>query len=463
MIIDLTPITDQLDRIEAKLDKILNQEVIVPQIIVKPVDPVPQPTEKKITIEDWSAFIQGKSLIELKDGFTYLVPNYQTEKITNDLTITCNGKATIIFGKDYYNQWKDKTEQRFIFDLGVWNNKISIENVDIYTGKTQTEVQPFWRTLFWNRNEKGQTGSITLKNCNTNLELGLLYSGSQYEYLTVKAEDINFEGVWWQSLKAPNGGGLLSIMRNCNLKQIDPVTHFESALSFKQGLVTSNISFWRIENEFNQNGNSCNIVYLDNMTFLLKRGGNKDFSHDIRPIAEAGKVYKVQTSLTEFGTGITSNEIELQAGDIISYQNIDYVIKRKDRVDGGAFEKSGYAMEYNFEHDIKELEIEITVKKSRGQSLLDGVTRKGYMIFKYNQNFITWSDKEPNMNHILLSNPFGVLSYNHKEITVDWENVNHDGFYRQSWSGVGFSNGYRIVNCTGLNDQFSPDISITTI
>ena len=46
MIIDLTPITDQLDRIEAKLDKILNQEVIVPQIIVKPVDPVPQPTEK---------------------------------------------------------------------------------------------------------------------------------------------------------------------------------------------------------------------------------------------------------------------------------------------------------------------------------------------------------------------------------------------------------------------------------
>ena len=58
MIIDLTPITDQLDRIEAKLDKILNQEVIVPQIIVKPVDPVPQPTEKKITIEDWSAFIQ---------------------------------------------------------------------------------------------------------------------------------------------------------------------------------------------------------------------------------------------------------------------------------------------------------------------------------------------------------------------------------------------------------------------
>lgn len=460
MIIDLKPITEQLDRIEAKLDKLLNQEE--KPIIVKSIEPT-QPTEKKITIEDWSGFIHGKTLIELKDGFTYLVPNYQTQKITNDLNITCNGKATIIFGKDYYNQWKDGSEERFIFDLGVWNNKISIENVDIYTGKTETEVQPFWRTLFWNRNAPNQTGSITLKNSNTNLELGLLYSGSQYEYLTVKAENVNFEGVWWQSLKAPNGGGLLSIMRNCNLKQIDPITHFEAELSFNQGLVNSNISFWRIENEANQVGNSCNIVYLDNMTFLLKKNGNKDFSHEIRTIAEEGKSYKVQTSLTEFGSGIISNEVELQAGDIISCNGIDYVINRKDRVDGVAFEKSDYAMEYNFNHSIQEKEIVITIKKSHGQPLLDGIKRKGYIIFKYNQNFITWSDKEPNLKALLLSNPFGVLSYNHKEITADWENVTHDGFYRQSSSGVGFSNGYRLVNCTGFKDQFSPDIPITTI
>jgi hypothetical protein len=407
--------------------------------------------------ENWEATVESGGIIELQDGFTYVIPNYSTAIITKDLTISCNGKATIIFGKDYYNQWKDDSEDRFIFDLGIWNNKIRIENVNIFTGNTIDEVQPFFRTLFWNRNAPNQTGTIELINSETNMELGLLYSGSQTEYLTVRAENINFQGVMWQELKAPNGGGLLSIMRNCNLKMIDPITHFESKIKLIQNEISSSVSFDLIQNQFNQVGNSCNIVYADNMTFVLTKTGNKGFSHEIREIGQVGKKYNVISMQSEFGTGITSNTFELQAGDIVEMNGTKYTINRKDRVDGNAFERSGYACEYNFEHQIPFGEAEIIVKKSRGQEFI-GKELNGYLIFKYNLNFITWSDKEPNMQQILLSNPFGVLSYNHVEITVDWENLVHDGFYRQSSSNVGFSNGYRLVNCTGLKDQFSPPI-----
>ena len=52
--------------------------------------------------------------------------------------------------------------------------------------------------------------------------------------------------------------------------------------------------------------------------------------------------------------------------------------------------------------------------------------------------------------------------YNHKEITVHWENVKFSGFYRQSASNRGNSQGYTLINVTGMSGQFNPPVSVNT-
>lgn len=63
---------------------------------------------------------------------------------------------------------------------------------------------------------------------------------------------------------------------------------------------------------------------------------------------------------------------------------------------------------------------------------------------------------------MLASNPFGVLSYNHEEISIWARNTEHNGFYRQSRSGVGKSKGYTLINCKGFEDEFVPKVPIST-
>jgi hypothetical protein len=61
---------------------------------------------------------------------------------------------------------------------------------------------------------------------------------------------------------------------------------------------------------------------------------------------------------------------------------------------------------------------------------------------------------------VLSSDPVGHLSYNHKEITLWAKNFKHNGFYRQSLSNVGKSNGYTLINCSGFEGQFKPDAPV---
>ncbi len=239
--------------------------------------PVVDPEKPSIRLLDWNALINANQVIKLDDGITYLVPDYQMVNLSKDLTIECDGKCKIIFGKNNYNQWKDTGESKFIFDLGVWNNKITIRNVDLFTQNDLLEVQPFYRTLFRNSTTKGQTGTIELINSKTNMEYGLLYSGSQNEYLTCKAENVDFEGVMFQELKANNGGGLLSYQRNCNLKQLDPITHFSSKIKFINNTTfETSVPMWKVENMFIENVNSCNILYVDGKTFYLPKTNQLD-------------------------------------------------------------------------------------------------------------------------------------------------------------------------------------------
>ena len=161
----------------------------------------------------------------------------------------------------------------------------------------------------------------------------------------------------------------------------------------------------------------------------------------------------------------------LQAGDRLKIDGQEYTVKITDRVVGVAFaseyryrdQDSYYSQEFKLDRPLPPslpMVFEVEVIFSKGEKLLDGVPRDGYIIFKYNKNWQTNVDVDHGLDYMLASNPFGVLSYNHKEISIWDKDTKHKGFYRQSKSGVGQTKGYTLINCTGFANEFNPQVQI---
>ena len=477
--------------------------------------------EKFITLEEfdynWEKAIQHTqstdiSIIKLQKGKKYRIKEYKTQKLTKDLFIISDGDSELCFGIDNYNQWNPDPaihQDRYVFDLGKWNSKVGIINIDIKSASTISEVQPFYRALFKNTPEKGQNGFIALINSDTNMEFGLIYSGGQEEGLTLIQKNVKFKGVIWQELKANNGGGLSLIMDNCHLEQWDPPTYYQKKIIFSKNRATLvEGSFNQIENIFQGMGNSSNIIFCEGMTFLLPpktfienyhnrfnndslKGSNYDNAHYIHTIPQTGEKFYLSRSYNVNGaiipdmirnvinweklmqTPIPNTVRTLQAGDHIKIQGVEYLIEVKDRVNGVAFnseyrfndQDSYYSEEFKLDKPLPAslpMVLEVEIIHSQAEKLLDGNAHDAYLIFKYNKNWQTNIAIDHGLDYMLASNPFGVLSYNHEEISIWARKTIHKGFYRQSKSGVGQSKGYTLIECEGFNDQFHPKNSVKT-
>jgi hypothetical protein len=474
---------------------------------------------KYVTLEefdyDWEKTVQHTqtsdvSIILLQPGKKYHIKEYRRQKLKKDLFIVSKGNSELVFGTDYFDQWHVQNgieQDKFIFDLGEWNSKVGIINVDVSGAKMLDEVQPYYRTLFTNSVSGNQSGLVALINSTTNLEFGLLYSGNLDAPLTLVQKNVVFKGVMWQELKANNGGGLVLIMESCDLKQTDPPVYFKKSLSFSANEVRlSSGSFYQIENTFQGFGNSCNIVYVEGMTFILpprtfiqnyhdRFNGdtiletNRDSAHYIHTIPRVGEKFLMSRSYDQnmepipdmlrnvinwekLGIPPQKNTVRaLQAGDRIKIDDQEYLIKITDRVVGVPFaseyryrdQDSYYSQEFKLDRPLPAnlpMVFEVEVLASKGEKLLDGTSREGFIIFKYNKNWQTNVDVDHGLDYMLASNPFGVLSYNHKEISIWAKNTKHHGFYRQSKSGVGQSRGYTLINSTGFADQFDPEVKV---
>ncbi len=478
-------------------------------------------TSKYITLEefeyDWSKAIQHTqnsdvSIIKLQKGKKYRIKEYLTQKLTKDLFIISEGDSELCFGIDNYDQWNaDPTiaQAKYVFDLDNWNAKVGIVNVDVKAAKVIPEVQPFYRCIFRNTPSKNQSGMIALINSKTDMEFGLIYSGGQDEDLILIQKNVNFKGVMWQELKANNGGGLHLIMDRCTLEQWDPPVYYQKELLFTKNQVSIRQgSFNQIENIFQGAGNSSNIVFCEGMTFILPpytfirnyhnrfnsdniEKTNYGSSHYIHTIPVKGEKFLVSRSYYPDGTFIPEmirnvinwektdlnpepNTVHaMQAGDKLKINGEVYLIKVKDRVNGVAFcseykyngQDSYYSEEFKLDrplpHDLP-MVFQVEVVESKGEKLLDGKQRSGYIIFKYNKHWQTNVDVDHGLEYMFTSNPFGVLSYNHVEISIWANKTKHQGFYRQSRSGVGESKGYTLIECEGFSDQFDPGIPIQT-
>lgn len=470
---------------------------------------------KHITLEefdyDWEKAVQHTqnsdvSIIRLQKGKKYRIQEYKTQKLKKDLFIVSQGDSELCFGIDNYDQWQNipsVKQDRYVFDLDQWNSKVGIINVDVKSSKTISEVQPFYRGLFKNSPTQNQTGFIALINSDTDMEFGLIYSGGQEEALTLVQKNVNFKGIIWQELKANNGGGLTLIMDNCSLEQWDPPTYYQKELIFSKNAVTlMEGSFNQIENIFQGMGNSCNIIFCDGMTFILPpytfirnyhnrfnndtiEKTNYSSSHYIHTIPIRGEKFLVSRSYSPDGVIIPEmirnvinwektdlqpvpNTIRsMQAGDQLKIHGEIYTIKVKDRINGVAFcseykyngQDSYYSEEFKLDRPLPDdlpMVLEVEMIESKAERLLDGKQHSGYIIFKYNKHWQTNVDVDHGIEYMTASNPFGVLSYNHEEISIWAKDTKHNGFYRQSRSGVGESHGYTLINCNGFDNQFKP-------
>lgn len=427
-------------------------------IPVIPSFPEPKPPVNQVL--DWNKQLDETGIIELEAGKTYYFSDYKTHKLTKNIRVFCKDKANpanLYFGSENYSEWgkPEKTQDRFLFWSERMEHNISIENVNIFNASKVNEVQPFILTIFGNSSFKDQKGIYSLNNVSTNCEVGLLYSGQQNPDQVIMMENVRFNGIMLEELKANNGGGLVSIKKDCEFTQVDPISHFNFQMTLVSNTkINSEVSFDRIDNQFNSWGNSCNIVYLNGFTFYLPKTEEIGHTHSIRPIPNEGEKIR----LTWTGSLLRSNQYELQAGDQLDINGIVFTIEIKDRVPSGGFESSGYALEYKLDKPFSAesgYEIEATVIKSQALAII-GKTQVGYMIFKYNKHFQTNINVDHGLEYMLASNPFGVLCYNHEEITVDWSNCKFRGYYRQSKSGVGLSNYYKVENCEGLGNEFKP-------
>ncbi|SFT40790.1 hypothetical protein SAMN04489724_0625 [Algoriphagus locisalis] len=502
-------------------EKILKQHVTGEEFFLSSsvIENMVKSSDKFITLEDfeydWEKAIEftqnsDTSIIRLQNGKKYRIREYKAQKLKKDLFIVSEGQSQLVFGIDNYDQWnsrEDKKQDRYVFDLGAWNSRIGIVNVDLKSAVTTSEVQPYYRGIFKNSPSKNQSGSIALVNSDTDMEFGLLYSGSQDDDLLVIQKKVNFKGVIWQELKANHGGGLKLVMEDCDLEQVDPPTYYRKEIVFTQNSAKLlEGSFNQIENMFQGMGNSSNIIYCEGMTFMLPPNtflqnyhnrynhdtigqANQDTSHYIHTIPKKGDRFLMSRSYQTNGevipdmlrnvinweklglSPIPNTVRSLQAGDRIKIQGVEYLIKVTDRVNGVMFnseyrfnnQDSYYSQEFKLDKALPEnlpMVLEVEVIASRAEALMDGKPHQGYIIFKYNKNWQTNVDINHGLEYMLQSNPFGVLSYNHKEISIWARNTKHNGFYRQSKSGIGTSKGYTLINCQGFDDQFSPDIAV---
>ena len=482
---------------------------------------LPKSDLKFITLEefgyDWAKAIQHTqnsdvSIIKLQKGKKYRIKEYLTQKLKKDLFIISEGDSELCFGIDNYDQWNADPiipQSKYVFDLDNWNANVGIINVDIKAALTIHEIQPFYRCIFRNTPSKEQKGMIALINSETDMEFGLLYSGGQDEDLILIQKNVSFKGVMWQELKANNGGGLLLVMDNCNLEQWDPPVYYQKDMLFTKNSVSiQEGSFNQIENIFQGAGNSSNIVFCEGMTFILPphtfiknyhnrfnddnlQKTNFGSSHYIHSIPVKGEKFLVSRSYHPDGVIIPEmirNVInweklaldpvknivrDMQAGDKLKINGEIYQIKVKDRVNGVAFcseykyngQDSYYSEEFKLDKPLPAelpMVFEVEVIESKAETLLDGRQRSGYIIFKYNKHWQTNVDIDHGLDYMFASNPFGVLSYNHVEISIWAKKTKHKGFYRQSWSGVGKSKGYTLIESEGFADQFNPSEPIKT-
>ena len=169
---------------------------------------------------------------------------------------------------------------------------------------------------------------------------------------------------------------------------------------------------------------------------------------------------------------VSNYPVELQPGDILNINGIEYKIEVKERGNNWHIENewrqvskqeaqyiySVLTLDKNLPEGLDSFKAEVIF--SSAEYLLDGQYREAIIVSKGNSQIDLREESKYQDDQVMKrQNAPYHLSYNHggeKGISIWAENANHFGFYRQSGNGGGISLGYNMINCKGFENEFRP-------
>lgn len=426
----------------------------------------------------------ASKVLELQDGKTYVVPQYEKADVRSDFYLIAKNEANLKIGWEDFFQWSDIhtiKQSAHLFEVGGNSLDFGIRNVNFLPPHRRVSgAQLFFASLFKGQPNPDQQLNIVVENMDTTKEVnekdarynqfgfgyGFLYSSEKGNYVIGK--NLKHRGPGFMDFKANFGGGLYAVFENVETNFKDENKFASTKVKVKGKLennvftITSDNTVFQIYSYDFGRGNVAHILHFDRFTFMID---GKDAilnanQFKVRPFAK-GKI-KLKVKNNQF---VYAKEVELHAGDTLTYNGVTYKIIEKTRtyvtewMEGD--ENTQYAMGLKLDKpmpvDSGIVEFDVN---SIGERLDNGQEVEAYLIYKANYEFRSYENTKFEDREILDSTPVGHLSYNHKEITLWAKNFKHNGFYRQSLSHVGKSNGYTLIDCEGFGGQFSPEIEV---
>ncbi len=419
--------------------------------------------------------------IELQDGKTYVIPEFEKAVISRDFYLISNQSSNLKIGREDYFQWAEKKkikQSASLFDFGGQSVKIGIKNVNFLPPHRRVKgAQLFFTSLFQSIPNKDQASRIIVLNMNSTLELnnkdprynqigfgfGFMYSSEPGNYVVGK--NIVHRGPGFMDFKANFGGGLFAVFENVTTDFKNEEGFASPRIKVKGRLenniftITSGHTIYQILTYDFGVGNVSHLLHLGRFTFVID--GRKAIINasqiKLRPFATGQIRLRVRDS-----TSVYAKSIELHAGDELIHEGKTYRVVEKTRTyvtewaEGDEDVKYAMCLILDTKLPISNGFLEFQIN-SIGHEINNGLEQDAYLIYKANYEFRTYENTKFEDPEVLSSDPVGHLSYNHKEITLWAKNFKHNGFYRQSLSNVGKSNGYTLINCEGFEGQFKPD------
>jgi hypothetical protein len=431
-----------------------------------------------------SARLSPRKTLELQDDKTYVIPEYSKIGLDSDFFVFSRNGANLKIGLEDYFQWSDnkrKKQDDSLFDFGGKSVKIGFFNVNFLPPHRRVKAaQLFYTNLFASSPRKEQEAQIAVINMDTTKEVngrdsrynqlgfgyGFLYSSEPGNYVIGK--NIRHRGPGFMDFKANFGGGLTAVFENIQTDFKDEESFASPRVKVKGRLennlftITSGHTIYQIFTYDFGVANVCHLLHLGRYTFVIdgKNSVINATQFRVRPYAEGRVRLKIRDAQSVY-----SKKVELHSGDRLIHKGTVYTVLEKNRtyvtewLQGDA--DTAYAMCLKLDKMLPVssgfLEFDV---QSVGRSLNDGKEQDAYLIYKANYDFRTYVDTKFANGEVLSSDPVGHLSYNHKEITLWAKNFRHLGFYRQSLSRVGKSQGYTLINCEGFGGQFNPDLEV---
>jgi hypothetical protein len=419
--------------------------------------------------------------IELQDGKTYVIPEYEKTNLAGDFFLLAKNGSNLKLGLEDFFPWSainTKRQAGSLFDFGGNSITIVIKNVNFLPPHRRVNgAQLFFTSLFRSTPNKGQTAKVAVINMDTTLEVngkdtrynqvgfgyGFMYSSERGNYVIGKG--ISHRGPGFMDFKANFGGGLFAVFEDIKTDFKDeesfatPRIKVRGTLEDNVFTITSGHTIYQIFTYDFGEGNVSHLLHFGRFTFMIDgRDAVINASQfRVRPFGKGIVKLRLKDSHSVY-----AKSIELHAGDELIFQGQNFRIVEKTRTYVTEWmqgdDEVKYAMCLKLDRALPESSGSIDFEiKSIGETLNNGQEHESYLIYKANYEFRTYPNTKFGDGEVLSSDPVGHLSYNHKEITLWAKNFQHNGFYRQSLSGVGKSNGYTLIDCSGFEGQFKPD------